>query len=89
MTSTSTTAEAADTDVLIKQWRASARRVEQIAADLASKIDCGQLHRWSELPPRAELADEYDVTERTITSVKSLLAVHHFLTQQNRRYYIA
>jgi DNA-binding GntR family transcriptional regulator len=89
MTGASMTAEAKDTDALIKQWRASTLRVEQIAADLASKIDCGQLHRWNELPPQAELADEYDVTERTVTSVKRLLAVHRFLTQQNRRYYIA
>jgi hypothetical protein len=44
---------AADTDALIKSWRASKKRVEQIAAELAAKIDAGQLHRWAEFPPRA------------------------------------
>jgi DNA-binding GntR family transcriptional regulator len=80
---------ATDTDALIKRWRASEKRVEQIAAELAAKIDVGQLHRWAELPPRVVLADEYDVSERAITSVKSLLAVHGFLAMENRRYYIA
>jgi DNA-binding GntR family transcriptional regulator len=84
-----TTAEARDTSALIRGWRISPKRVEQVAADLALRIETGQLHRWDELPPQAVLADEYDVTERTMTSVKSLLAVHGFLTLENRRYYIA
>ena len=87
--SSDTTVEATDTDALVKQWRESAKRVEQIAAELTVKIATGQLHRWGELPAQAVLAEEYDVSERTITSVKSLLAVHGFLTIENRRYYIA
>ena len=39
MADTGTTVRATDTDALIKQWRASAKRVEQIAAELAAKID--------------------------------------------------
>jgi DNA-binding GntR family transcriptional regulator len=89
MADTGTTVKATDTDALIKQWRASGKRVEQIAAELAAKIDAGRLHRWEELPPVSVLADEYGVSERTITSVKNSLAVHGFLTKENRRYYIA
>ena len=89
MTGTDATAEAGGTDALIKRWRASHKRVEQIAAELAAKIAAGQLRRWEELPSQAALADEYDVSERTITSAKTLLAVHDFLTMENRRYYIA
>jgi DNA-binding GntR family transcriptional regulator len=89
MADTDTAVETTDTDTLIKRWRASERRVEQIAAELAAKIDTGRLHRWAELPSLAVLADEYDVSERTITSVKRLLAVHDFLTLENGRYYVA
>ena len=53
------------------------------------KIHTGQLHRWAEMPRQAALADRYDVAERTITSVKRLLAVHGFLTVENGRYYVA
>jgi DNA-binding GntR family transcriptional regulator len=86
MTDTDTAVEATDTDVLIKRWRASDRRVEQIAAELAAKIDAGRPHRWQELPWQAVLADEYGVTERTITSVKRLLAAQDFLTLNKGRY---
>jgi DNA-binding GntR family transcriptional regulator len=89
MADADTAVEASDTDALIERWRTSDKRVEQIAAELAAKIDVGLLHRWGELPPLAVLADEYDVSERTITSVKKLLAVHDFLTMENQRYYIA
>jgi DNA-binding GntR family transcriptional regulator len=78
-----------DAYALIKRWRLSSQRTEQIAADLALKIRTGQLHRWAEMPRQAALADRYDVAERTITSVKSLLAVHGFLTLENGRYYVA
>jgi DNA-binding GntR family transcriptional regulator len=83
------TVKASDTAALIKQWRASSKRVEQVAAELAAKINAGRLHRYEELPLQAALAKEYDVSERTISSVKRLLAVHDFLTKENRRYYIA
>jgi DNA-binding GntR family transcriptional regulator len=67
MTGADTAIEATDTDTVIKRWRASERRVEQIAAELAAKIDAGRLHRWAELPSLPVLADEYDVSERTIS----------------------
>jgi DNA-binding GntR family transcriptional regulator len=89
MTDTDTTAKARDTGTLIRQWQASTKRAEQIAADLAAKIAVGKLHRYEELPSQAVLADEYDVSVRTITRVKNLLAVHNFLTMEYRRYYIA
>jgi len=76
-------------DALIRAWKVSSKRTEQIAADLARKIGAGQLHRWDEMPGQAVLAAEYDVAERTITTVKSLLAVHGFLTLENGRYYVA
>jgi DNA-binding GntR family transcriptional regulator len=78
-----------DAYALIKRWRLSSRRTEQVAADLALKIHTGQLHRWADMPSQADLAGRYDVAERTITSVKSLLAVHGFLTLENGRYYVA
>jgi hypothetical protein len=59
---TDATIEATDTDALKKRWRESSRRVEQIAAETAAKIDAGWLHRWAELPALEVLADEYDVT---------------------------
>ena len=89
MAGADTTIKASDTDALIKQWRASGKRIEQIAAELAAKIDAGRLHRYEELPLLAVLTKEYDVSKRTLTSVKKLLAVHDFLTLENRRYYIA
>jgi DNA-binding GntR family transcriptional regulator len=78
-----------DTDELVKEWRASTRRVEQIAADLAMKIDGGQFHRWDELPKMFVLSNEYECAQRTITSAKNLLEVHGFLTLENGRYYVA
>ena len=77
------------TGALSRTWRRSSKRTEQIAADQAQKIGAGQLHRWDEMPRQAALAAEYDVTERTITTVKSLLADHGFLTLENGRYYVA
>jgi DNA-binding GntR family transcriptional regulator len=88
-TATDTSAETRNADALIKQWRASFRHVDQIAAALATKIDCGQYHRWEDLPPQSVLADEYDVTERTVTNVKRLLAAHGFLALENGRYHVA
>jgi DNA-binding GntR family transcriptional regulator len=89
MTGTAMAVAATDTGALIKRWRVSDKRTEQIAAELAAKIAAGRLRRWQELPARAVLADDYDVSESTITSVKSLLAAHSFLALENRRYYIA
>jgi DNA-binding GntR family transcriptional regulator len=89
LTSTGATAGARDAGALIRRWRGSGNRAQQIAADLAAKIDAGRLHRWQELPSRAALATEYDVSESTIGIVKKLLADHDFLIIENRRYYIA
>jgi DNA-binding GntR family transcriptional regulator len=89
MSGTDTAVAVADAGALIRRWRASGKRTEQIAAELAAKIAAGRLHRWQELPTRAVLAEDYDVSESTITSVKSLLAAHSFLTLENRRYYVA
>jgi DNA-binding GntR family transcriptional regulator len=89
VTSTDATAGTGDADTLIKRWRGSGNRAGRIAADLAAKIDAGRLHRWDELPSRAALAAEYDVSESTIGIAKKLLADHDFLIIENRRYYIA
>jgi DNA-binding GntR family transcriptional regulator len=78
-----------DTAALIRVWRASPRRLDTIAADLATKISAGQLHRWAQLPSQAALADEYGVSERLITSAKHQLAACGFLTSENGRYYVA
>lgn len=89
MNGTDEPARAQDADSLIREWLKSGKRAEKIAADLAAKIASGQLHRWQELPTLAALAREHDVSERTISTVKSLLAVHGFLTLDERRYYVA
>jgi len=89
MTSDGTAAETGGTDTLIKQWRASASSSEQVAASLAAKINGGQLRTWDDLPSLATLADEHDVSQRTVTRAKTLLAGHGFLTLQGGRYYVA
>ena len=87
--SADTAAKGADSDALIKQWRASGSGVERIAAELAAKIASGQMRRWDELPPRVDLASEYRVSERTVTRANGLLADHGFLAKTGRRYYVA
>jgi DNA-binding transcriptional regulator YhcF (GntR family) len=83
------TAEAGDIDALIKTWRASSRRTEQVAAELAAKIARGQAHPWDEMLPLSALADEYAVDPSTIGRVKRLLAHHGFLTKTGQRYHVA
>jgi DNA-binding transcriptional regulator YhcF (GntR family) len=89
VTGAGTAVEVPDTDTLIEEWRSSPRRVEQIAAVLAAEVSGGRYDRWDELPSVAVLADEHGVTERTVSSVKGLLAVHGFLVKENGRYYVA
>ena len=85
MTDTGTVAAASDTDALIRRWRGSANRAQQIAADLARKITAGELRPYAELPLVAALTREYDASDRTISNAKSLLAGHGFLKKEGRR----
>jgi hypothetical protein len=89
MTDTGTAAEASDTDALIRRRRGSANRAQEIAADLARKITAGELRPYAELPPVAALTREYDVSDRTISNAKSLLAEHGFLKKEGRRLVVA
>jgi GntR family transcriptional regulator len=41
-------------------------RYEQIAADLAARIDAGEFPPGARLPSRRELVDHYEVTEPVI-----------------------
>ena len=63
--------------------------VEQIAADLASQINNGNLSKWDSLPLNRALADKWDVSSRTVSRAKSLLHAHGILTLVERRYYVA
>jgi len=89
MTSTGVTTETRDTGSLMRQWRASRKRPEQVAAEMAAKITAGQMHAWEELSTSAELADEYDTSESTIKRAKRLLAAHGFMALEEGRYYVA
>jgi DNA-binding GntR family transcriptional regulator len=88
MTSTRTTTEAADAGALIRKWRASPRRDEQVAAELAAQITSGRLHPWRQFPPRAALAEEHGVSVGTIKHAKRLLGDHGLLTLEDGRYYV-
>jgi DNA-binding GntR family transcriptional regulator len=72
----------------ISEW-ANGGMAKQIAADLARKINSGQLHRYRELPLNSELADDWDVSERTVSVAKKILGDHRILKLENRRYYVA
>jgi DNA-binding GntR family transcriptional regulator len=79
----------ADTDTLIKKWEASQNMAQKIAAGIARKIASGSMHPYEDLPPKSALADEWDVSERTVTAAKSILRYYGILILENRRYYVA
>jgi DNA-binding GntR family transcriptional regulator len=72
----------------IMKWQRGTM-AEQVAADLASQINNGQLSRWESLPLNRTLADKWNVSERTITKAKRLLCDHRMLTLVDRRFYVA
>ena len=63
-----------DDDALIAGWQRSGHRHEAIAADIATKIRTGMYKQYSELPRRTDLAQEFSVSESTVTRAKRLLA---------------
>jgi DNA-binding transcriptional MocR family regulator len=62
---------------------------ERTAAAILRQIASGRLTRWSDLPPLARLAEENDVSERTVSKAKRLLAGHGALVKQVGRYYVS
>ena len=72
---------------LIMRWQRGTV-AEQIAADLASQINNGNLSRWDSLPLNSTLADKWNVSERTITKAKRLLCDHGMLMLVDRRFYV-
>lgn len=62
---------------------------EQVAADLASQINNGNLSKWDTLPLNRTLAGKWDVSERTISKAKRLLHSQGLLTLDGKRYYVA
>jgi DNA-binding GntR family transcriptional regulator len=72
----------------IMRWQRGTM-AEQIAADIASQINNGQLSKWDSLPLNRTLADKWDVSLRTITKTKRLLCDHGILTLVDRRFYVA
>jgi DNA-binding GntR family transcriptional regulator len=71
----------------IMRWQRGTM-AEQIAADLASQINNGNLSKWESPPLNSTLADKWDVSERTITKAKRLLCDHGMLTLVDRRFYV-
>ncbi len=81
-------APAALTPEQISEW-ASGGKASQVAASLAREITGGTLRRYAELPASSQLAREHDVSERTVSAAKKLLADHGILKLENRRYHVA
>ena len=77
-----------DDDALIARWQRSGRRDESIAADIATKIRIGKYKQYHELPPRTDLAREFNVSESTVSSAKRLLADAKILAKDQNGVYI-
>ena len=77
----------ADTESLIREWETSGNAAQIAAAGIARKI-AGK-KRYDELPLNSALSAEYDVSERTVTSAKSILREHGILILEKRRYFVA
>ena len=76
-----------DYDQILRWQRGT--MAEQIAAELASRINNGKLSKWDSLPLNRTLADKWDASERTVTTAKRLLCDHGMLTLVDRRFYVA
>jgi DNA-binding GntR family transcriptional regulator len=74
---------------LIQRWDASGNVAKQVAAGIAREITNGKLSRYSDLPPVEKIADENDVSARTVYNAKKILADHGLLIKESGRYYIA
>ena len=77
----------ADTESLITEWEKSGNAAQIVAAGIARKIAGKKRH--DELPLNSALSAEYNVSERTVTSAKSILREHGILILENRRYCVA
>lgn len=76
-------------DVLVRQWQRSGVRAQVVAADLAAKIRSERPAPWQELPPIADLAEQYQVSYRTVTRAKQFLADAGLLRADASRYVVA
>jgi DNA-binding GntR family transcriptional regulator len=79
----------ADTESLIREWESSGNTAQTVAAGIARKIASGKMHRYEDSPLNSTLADEYDASERTVSTAKNILGNHGILILENRRYYVA
>ena len=75
------------TDQTIGEWEKGGV-MKRMAADLARRINSGIMEQYAELPSNA-LADEWDVSERTVRKAKKLLADHGLLRKDGCNYYVA
>lgn len=75
------------TDQTIGEWDKGGT-MKRMAADLAREINSGIIDPWTELPPNADLARKWDVSERTARKAKKLLADHGLLHKENGNYYV-
>lgn len=73
---------------LIMNW-SHGSAPERTAAAILRQIAAGHLTRWTDLPPVARLAEDNDVSERTVSTAKQLLAARGALVKQAGRYYVA
>jgi DNA-binding GntR family transcriptional regulator len=76
-----------DYDQIMKWQRGT--MAERVAAHLASQINNGKLSKWDSLPLNRDLADNWNVSERTISKAKRLLGGQGMLTLVDGRYYVA
>jgi DNA-binding GntR family transcriptional regulator len=72
----------------IMEWQRGTM-AERVAADLASQIDRGSVSKWGSLPLNRTVAEKWDVSERTVTKAKRLLADHGVLVADGNRFYVA
>jgi DNA-binding GntR family transcriptional regulator len=73
---------------LIMRWQRGTM-TERVAADLASQIGKGSVSKWGSLPLNRTVAEKWDVSERTVTKAKRLLADHGVLVVDGKRFYVA
>lgn len=75
------------TDAEILAWSCDTSPRLRIAARLAREVMDGKYGNWKLLPSASALADEYDVSPRTVDRAKHLLADRGLMRREGRYYY--
>jgi DNA-binding GntR family transcriptional regulator len=72
----------------IMKWQRGTM-AERVAADLASQIQTGNISKWASLPLNRAIAGKWDVSERTVSKAKRLIADQGLLVADGKRFYVA